>query len=201
MAIKMRGRSLSLYRRVPKRYETIESRKFVWVSLHTDSRTVADAKCPLIWEQMIEGWEARLAGNTDDAEAQFAAARELAKVRGFRYLRAEAVARLPVDEILQRVEAIPVRNRQPDALEAAAVLGGVKEPGISVSRALELYWSLSKEKTPGKSEDQLRRWKNPLIKAVKNFATVVATSLSTRLRATTCWTFGTGGSSGLKPRV
>ncbi len=31
MAIKKRGNTLSLYRRVPKRYASIEPRKFIWL--------------------------------------------------------------------------------------------------------------------------------------------------------------------------
>ncbi|WP_444460563.1 hypothetical protein [Rhodobacter capsulatus] len=57
--------------------------------------------------------------------------------------------------------------------EAAALLGAEKAPPLSVSAALELYWTLAKDKTLGKSEDQLRRWKNPRVKAVKNFIAVV----------------------------
>jgi integrase len=44
---------------------------------------------------------------------------------------------------------------------------------LTVSRALELYWTLAKDKTLGKSEDQLRRWKNPRLKAVRNFIEVI----------------------------
>jgi integrase len=44
---------------------------------------------------------------------------------------------------------------------------------ITVSRALELYWALAKDKTLGKSDDQLRRWKNPRKKAIRNFLDVV----------------------------
>ena len=87
MAIKPRGSKamLSLIKRVPTRYEAVEPRKLVWVSLHTDSMSVATGKACLAWENMIAGSEAKLAGDTSDAEARFEAARELAAVRGFRY--------------------------------------------------------------------------------------------------------------------
>ena len=122
---------------------------------------------------MIEAWEARLAGNSEDAEARYEAARDLARARGFRYLDAGAVAKLPVEDVVERVEAIPAPANQPDAIEAAALLGTVPEPRITVTKALELYWTLAKEKTFGKSEDQLRRWEAPRKKAVKNFVAVV----------------------------
>ena len=44
MSIAIRGRLYHLRRRVPRRYRTIEPRETVWISLHTDSETVARGK-------------------------------------------------------------------------------------------------------------------------------------------------------------
>ncbi|AKO97757.1 Site-specific recombinase XerD [Marinovum algicola DG 898] len=173
MAIKQRGKKLSLYRRVPKRYASVEPRKHVWVALGTDSLSEAESKSGLLWEQLVAGWEAMLAGDTSDAERRFEAAQELARARGFRYLSARQVAKLPVDELLERVEAIPARDSKVDRAQAAALLGGAQRPEITVSRALELYWELAREKTLGKSVDQLRKWENPRKKAVQAFIGVV----------------------------
>jgi len=180
MAITTRSGSakgtLYLYKRVPKRYASVEPRTFVWLSLHTDSPSVAKAKEAATWEQMIAAWEAKLAGDSTDAEERFTAARDLAEARGFRYLRAEQVAKLPVEELRDRFAAIPGFKDQPDKpdmVEAAALLGGAREPAITISKALELYWTLAKDKTLGKSSDQLRRWKNPRIKGVKNLIAVI----------------------------
>jgi integrase len=173
MAIKQRGKKLSLYKRVPKRYEAIEPRKFVWLALHTDSPTEAEHKAGPAWEQLVAAWEAKLAGDTSDAEQRFAAARDLAAARGFRYLRANQVAQLPKADLLERIAAIGGTDTEPDVRDAKALLGTAKEPEITVSRALELYWSLAQDRTRGKSDDQLRRWRNPRIKAVRNFLAVV----------------------------
>lgn len=173
MSIAKRGRLYHLRRRVPRRYRGIEPRETVWISLHTDSETIAHSKADRAWSQMIEAWEARLAGNSVDAEARYEAARDLARARGFRYLDAGAVAKLPVEDVVARVEAIPAPANQPDPVEAAALLGTVPEPRITVTKALDLYWTRAKEKTLGKSEDQLRRWEAPRKKAVKNFVAVV----------------------------
>ncbi|NYS26921.1 tyrosine-type recombinase/integrase, partial [Rhodobacteraceae bacterium 2376] len=168
--------TLYLYKRVPKRYAAVEPRKFVWVSLHTDSPAVAKTKEGATWAQLVAGWEAKLAGDSADAEARFQAARELAAARGFRYMRAEEVARLPLEELRDRFKAVSGFRDKPDApdmVEAAATLGGAKEPPITLSKALELYWTLAKDKTLGKSDDQLRRWKNPRIKAIRNLIAVI----------------------------
>lgn len=169
----LRGSTYHLRKRVPQRFTSIEPRETIWISLHTDSEIVAKAKAPAAWSELLEAWEARLAGQTAEADKLFEAAKRLAAARGFRYLPAERVATLPVDSLLDRVEAVRHVEGMPSPIEAAAYLGGAVEPAITVTRALEIYWGLAKDKTFGKSEDQLRRWRNPRLKAVKNFVDVV----------------------------
>jgi integrase len=133
----------------------------------------AEAKAGPAWEQLVAGWEAKLAGDSTDAEHRFEAARELAEARGFRYMRVDRIAKLPTEELLDRIDAVPMNNGKPDLREAAALLGGAKEPEITVTRALDLYWDLAREKTFGKSADQIRKWQNPRKKAIKAFVTVI----------------------------
>jgi len=158
---------------VPLRYRRVEAREMIQISLHTDSESVAESKAPVAWGHLIEGWEARMAGDDRDAERRFEAARNLAAARGFRYLPAADVAQQSREELLARVAAVPMRDGKQDAKEAVALLGGAQSPQITVSRALSLYWTLAADRARGKSEDQMRRWKNPRIKAVKNFIAVV----------------------------
>lgn len=172
MSIIERGNTYYLRRRVPRRYQSVETRNTVWISLHTDSESLAGTKAGKLWEQLTESWEARLAGANAEAEERFAAAHEIARVRGFRYLDADAVSRLPVEDILERVEAVPDIKGPPDEAEATALLGTVPKPKIKLEDALEEYWSLARDKTIGKSPDQLRRWKNPRKRAVRNFVRV-----------------------------
>jgi integrase len=173
LSIVKRGSTFQLRRRVPQRYRMVELRAVVWISLHTDSETVARSKADRAWGNLVEAWEARLAGDTEDAEARHAAAHELARIRGFRYLDVGLVSRLPVDELVARVEAISGRRAAPDLVEASALLGSVPAPSLTLEKALELYWGLARDKTLGKSEDQIRRWKNPRLKAVRNFVEIV----------------------------
>jgi integrase len=173
LSIVKRGSTFQLRRRVPQRYRLVEPRAVVWISLHTDSETVARSKADRAWGNLVEAWEARLAGDAEDADARHAAAHELARIRGFRYLDVGLVARLPVDELVARVEAIGARRAAPDPVEASVLLGTVPAPSLTLEKALELYWGLAREKTLGKSEDQLRRWKNPRLKAVRNFVEIV----------------------------
>lgn len=156
--------ALHLTRRVPKRYASVELRKIISISLHTDSNSSAEVKAAAAWEQLVAGWEAKLAGDTTDAEQRFEAARNLAEARGFRYMRADEVARLPLEDLHARFAAVPgfrTNPKKPDLHEAKALLGGVAEPALSINRCLEIYWDLAKDRNIGKAEDQLRRLRIP----------------------------------------
>ncbi len=173
MPIQKRNKTFHLVRRVPKRFSNVEQRSVVTISLHTDSEAKALHKAEAIWERYVEAWEAKRAGDSEDAELRFDAARELADRRGFGFLSAEKVARLPLQEIVARARVAIPENREPDKIEAAAVLGGAREPEITIERALEFFWSLAKDRIIGKSSDQVRRWKTPRIKAVSNFVSII----------------------------
>lgn len=174
MKLTKRGRTYNIVRRVPTKYQGVDSRKQVWLNLHTDSETEAQRKAPEVWDHQVAVWQARLAGEGDDKLAQLDAARELASIRGFKFMPASQVATLPVDQLLDRIEAIPtVGNGQTQHQDAAALLGGVAPPKLNISDALEVYWTLAKDKVFGKSDDQVRKWRNPRIKAIKNLISVI----------------------------
>jgi hypothetical protein len=172
MTLKLISGTYYLWRRVPKRYASVESRPHLKVTLRTDSEKDAKEKAAAVWQATVEAWEAKLAGASDDAEAQFEAARDLARAKGFRYVPAHKFHKLPLLEVVMRVEAVTFRNDKPDMAEARALLGAIPEPKITVERALEIYWKIADEDTIDKSPDQIRRWKNPRIKAVRNFVAV-----------------------------
>lgn len=79
----------------------------------------------------------------------------------------------PVEALLERVESIPQKRGKPDLKVAAAVLGTVPDPGIRLNNALGLFWDLTKADMIGKSEDQVRRAKNPVRKAFVNLIDVI----------------------------
>ncbi len=132
----------------------------MWVSLNTESLTEATAKAQGVCDTMVSAWEAKLAGDTKDAQARFKTARDLAKSRGFRFLPIDRVAALPADQLLERIEAVGrTRAGRPDRFDMEAILGGAARPKITVSAALDLFWTLAEERTWGKSKDQdLEEW-------------------------------------------
>lgn len=160
-------------RRVPTRYQSVEPRRIMNVCLFTDSQTVAMRKAPAIWDEMIEAWEAKLAGKDADGEARLLAARELAQKRGWRYLDVQSVAQLPIQDVLARLGAVRDGAGRIDMQVADAALGLPKKSAIKVSEAPDTFYEVATDRLVGKSEDQLRRHRNPRLKATRNFITAV----------------------------
>jgi integrase len=173
MSIIIRAGKYYLRRRVPAQYSTVEARKELWVSLKTDSKTIAHEKAGALWETLVSAWDAKLRGNSMDASVKFVAAGEIARSRGFTYLPVQDVADLPLEKLLERVKALQGGDKKTSLLQGPAVLGLVEKPSLKVSDALDEYWKLTRDQTFSKSKDQIRRWKNPRKKAIRNFINAV----------------------------
>lgn len=173
MNLTVRNGVFHLFRRVPREYQDVEKRKWISKSFRTDSERIAKQKAEQFWDQMLRSWEARKAGDTSEADKRYETARELARAKGFTYLPIERVVQLPVDEILARLSAAHDAKGRPNMSDARALLGTVEKPTMTVSAALDLFWTLAKDRLIGKSKDQIRRWENPRKKAVRNFLKVV----------------------------
>jgi integrase len=174
------GQNIYLRKRVPSRYKAVEQRESVWISLHTDSETVAKAKAPMVWADMIEAWEAMLDGMSSEGEKRMRAARDLAARRGFRFMSAPEVAQLPWPQLMDRLRAVEGKDGTPSPVLAAAVLGGAAHSDLTVTGALNRFWDVAKVKTLQKSGDQIRRWENPRKKAVANFIAAIGQDLPIR---------------------
>ena len=184
MRITLRGSTWHLRRRVPTRFAGVEPRREVWISLKTDSHQLASKKAPAVWDSLIAGWEAQLAGRSEDAAVRFEAVRAIAAARGLSYKPVKDVEQLPLEELLARVEVLQRRDGRVDTVVAPAILGSVDVPSLTVSEALEEYWRLTPDRTRGKSDDQKRRWRNPRKKAIRNFIDVVGNLALAKLKRT-----------------
>jgi integrase len=173
MQLMMRGKTWHLRRRVPARFAPVEPRREVWVSLKTDSRQQAAKKAPAVWDSLVAGWEAQLAGRSEDGAARLETARAIAASHGLTYKPVRDLEDLPLEELLARVEVLQRRDGTVDTAAAPALLGTVDVPSMTVSEALAEYWALTPDRVRGKSADQKRRWENPRKKAVRNFIDVV----------------------------
>jgi len=160
----IRGSKYYLRKAVPKRFADVDSRKEVWVSLKTDSASEAKNRAKRAWQEMVNGWEAKLAGDFKLANHLFSEAKREAQRLGFAYKTPAEIAELPLAEILERVEKSAEGPKQ-----ANAVLGLIPPPVVTVSAALELFFEVSTDKIIGKTSDQIRRWRNPRKKAIALF--------------------------------
>lgn len=169
----LRGTTYYIRRRVPHRFSPIEPRGIVQISLFTDSLSVARRKAPEVWVQMIEAWEAKLAGHSSEGEARLEAAQNLAQHRGYRYLDVANVATLPIVEILSRLATVQDGAGRIDMKEADAALGLPAKSDISVSQAFDHFYKIADDRVIGKSADQLRKHRNPRLKATNAFIKAV----------------------------
>ncbi|MBS1301468.1 integrase, partial [Loktanella sp. SALINAS62] len=160
-------------RRVPSRFAGVEPRDVIWESLKTDSRAIALSKAQRVWSGYLDGWEALLAGRDGDAEARFRAARDLAARRGYAFLTADAVADLDLIDVLRRVEA--TQSASGDAVPdvAEAVLGGTEDPGLMLSGLVAHTEDIASHDNRFKSTQQMRLWRNPRIRAVRNLIAAI----------------------------
>lgn len=170
MGISRRGKKglFQHFRRVPKRFAGIEPRALIRTALHTTDKNIANAKAAKIENLQDAAWEATLAGRDVEAEQQYEQLRALAEVRGVSYLPADLIAEMKPSEIVQRVEDI-----EDIPVMADALLGRIDTPGLSLLQLLETYQEFIADQLLDKSSDQLRRWKAPREKAIKNLISVI----------------------------
>ncbi len=170
MGIARRGKKglFQHFRRVPKRYQSVESRVLVRTALHTTDQNLAKSKAAQIEKLQDLGWEARLAGKDADADVEYHKLRALAEARGITYLPSDAVAQLPTAAILERIE-----DGGSEAALTDAVLGRADVPSVLISQLFDLYAELVADQLEGKSPDQLKRWAAPRTKSVRNLIGVI----------------------------
>ncbi len=119
-------------------------------------------------EQVEEYWRSLISSSQKYEEASFGKIVHTARQMGFRYQPMSAVVNLPLPELVDRIMAL----QDGTAKQVEAALGSKEEKGILISEAQEKYWELARHKTIDKSANQIRKWRNPRIKAIKNFITV-----------------------------
>ena len=159
-------------RRVPDLVRPLDPRDTVRISLHTDSKRQAWRKAVMLNDEVEAYWQSLAGGQLHD-NARFGKVVHIARQMGFAYQPLSVVVNLPIEQLCGRV--IALQDAAPHQVEA--VLGGKESPQPDLSQTLEEYWKLSKDKISGKSPDQVRKWRNQRIKAIKNFTLVVGNNL------------------------
>lgn len=173
LKLTLRGETWYLVRRIPKRYEAVETRKrTVSITLETDSCSLARHKAPSVWQAQLDHWEAKLEGRSADARLAYEAVRKVAQSRGFNYLPMVKVARLPDDLLLSRIEAIQETGGRVDQNDTAALMGTVETPPLLMSEVWTEFVRLTPDRRLRKSSDQIRKWENPFKRALNRWMSV-----------------------------
>lgn len=169
--LKRRGKTYFYRRRVPSEVAHLDKRQDVVISLKTDSESVALRKAVLVNDRMEQYWDDLLQYGSDEALKRYQGAVRIARRHGFSYRPVEELAEGDLSDLVSRLNSIGNQGVE-DKPTADAVLGGVPKPMLNLEQALEDFWTYAADLTDGKNPDQVRRWKNPRIKAVRNFISV-----------------------------
>jgi len=167
-----RGSYYEYRRRVPAKYSKWDKRKSIKCSLKTDSLAIAEKKSKAMDDQLEQYWEALKKGESDIARERYEAAMDIASSYGFQYMTASDISEGQIKDIVKRMMTIKSEGIENKPL-VTAIAGGIEKPEMYLDEALERYFEITKDQQRGKNEDQLRRWKNPKKKAIKNLKAVI----------------------------
>jgi integrase len=163
-------------RRVPRDISELDPRGVVrWSTKkrdYADAVVVAarvNAELEALWLALAEGPSpARSA-----AAERFQAAAKLARTLGVAYRPAADLAGGPLDEVVRRIELLEAKGLDASVPAAEAVLGGVPRPALRLSELFAVYEEHARDRLLGKSDDQVRKWRNPRMRAVRNALAVI----------------------------
>ncbi len=160
-------------RRIPKLYQGLYPKKvkFVQVSLKTDSETIAQQRALQFNQLLEELWRNSAPSTNEDAIPCIEKLSLIANAHGLDYKNTNEIAKGDLVDAINRL--IPLKNEHYDSSSTVAALLGKDDcPALPISKALETYFELEQPNLYNKSDDQVRKWKNPRKRAVNNFITV-----------------------------
>lgn len=156
-------------RRVPDIYYDLDRRKAVRVALGTKCPRTAWRKAVVLNDHVEAYWQQLATTNQPHHNRQFRQTVRIARIMGFSYQPLAAVAALPLDQLVAR--AVAVENATEKQVQA--VLGTMPIPELPLSKVLDHFWELSKDRLLNKTPDQVRKWRNPRIRVMKAFIKLI----------------------------
>jgi integrase len=170
-------------RRVPQELTEADPRGEIRVSTGTRDHATAlviatkiNAELEAHWQLLADtAAEGRTVENTGD---RFDAAVRAARRLGLSYRPASELAKAPVAEIVARLELLEQRGVVQNGAAGSrplveASLGGVGKPQLMLSQLFAAFEKLAGDRLIDKSEDQLRKWRNPRLRAIDNLIELI----------------------------
>jgi integrase len=181
-----RGSVWHFVRRVPAEFAALDRRGIV---RHSTRIRIADDRVGRRAARVAERlnaaleqhWKALAANGAPTGSSRYDEARRRARELGFDYVPNDQLIALPIERILERLEAIVSKGVTQDAGARAALLGTEKPTAFRLSRLFEEYEAATKDETRDMSPDQLRIWRNSRMRAVAQFVKVAGDKLVTEI--------------------
>ncbi len=142
-------------------------------ALHTDSLAEAKSKAAQIEALRLAEWEAMSSGAFGSAREHYRMAQQLARARGYSYVPLPTLVEQEPMELAKRLLAVSGEKLARREV-AQAVLGTVPAAFPSLLELRDEYFELTSTRHTKKTPAQLRRWRLPRERAVRNFLGVIA---------------------------
>ena len=173
--LEQRGYRWYYVRRVPSRYQVIDTRRTIKVALHTDSLIIARERRDVMMDADEHFWETTLAKQTrvqpeeTPEMCRYRSARRRALAVGFEFKPLNKIEHIQSSEaLLARLKHM--EGKEQDTREVEAVMGTIDRPKDTIREAFKLYCDkLSIGETSRKSPEQIVRWKATKTRAVEHF--------------------------------
>lgn len=162
-----RGNWFHYKRRIPKDISRFYDGDFVQLSLKTDSMTMAKQRATILNAQLDSLWSDLRSNGHKEAESKLERAKEIAQAHGFPYLTMDQIISAGSTELVSRLNTIqPVVASEQEKVEA--VLGKHSSTAPSIKETLNRFCDYYRADMTNKSAHQIKKWKNPRLKAVDN---------------------------------
>lgn len=186
--LKNRGGWYYYYRHVPTRLRAFYSGGTIRLALGTQSAEVARVRRDELveadndyWSQLKLSLELEAAGepmDTSHAKKRYDIAKARALSAGFKFRPMDQLADpSQIEEIVRRMLSLDKSAASDGSLNPAtidAVLGGVEEPIVTISQAMEIYQTeIMRADLRGKSPAQLKLWKQTKNRSLRYFVDVM----------------------------
>jgi integrase len=163
-------------RRVPTELVPLVGKPIVQVSSKTSVLSEAAPILARIHDETEAWWAALASGQAaagaDEALDRFERTVKLARSMGLSY-RTRSERGDDIVDLVQRLEALAARGLVDNEAAVDAALGGVERPPVLLSTMFEHYEKHVGDRLLKKAPDQVRKWRNPRLKALRNFLDVI----------------------------
>lgn len=169
--LKKRGKKFHFRRRVPTQIQFLFDKNLIQIPLDTDSESIALQRAQHFNVLLEDFWSDLLNMDKDEVSNAYEQLLFNSKVRRFQYIpKKELVEQTPLYEFINRVN---MADSTQDMFAKELILGGLVSSEITLNKARDEYFSYEQGNLRELSENQIRKWKNPRKKAVRNFIEVI----------------------------